>query len=257
MKMIAADYDGTLNYCGKVTQEDLEALEKWQAEGNLFVIDTGRSLESIRIEAEKNGLKPSYYITNNGGMVFDNQNNELFSSYLDNDLAHEVMEMALRLEGAVSFVANDGIWRHRIIVDAGKQDHRYTLQPDMTLEELISLNRYAQIVISMDDMEKAARLAAKINGRYGENLTAFANRWVVDIVRSGVSKANGLDFLVRHLDLPVENVWTLGDADNDLPMIEYGVHGAVIETGLEEVKAKAKFICGGAADLIRIIHETE
>jgi len=257
MKLIAADYDGTLNYCGKVTEEDLEAIEKWQAEGNLFVIDTGRSLESIRIEAEKNGLKPTYYITNNGGMVFDSQNNEMFSSYLDNDLAHEVMAMALKLDGAVSFVANDGIWRHRIIVDENKQDHRYTILPDMTLEELISLNRYAQIVISMDDMEKAARLAAKINSRYGNELTAFANRWVVDIVRSGVSKANGLDFLVRHLGLSFEDVWTLGDADNDLPMIEYGIHGACIETGLEEVRAKAKHICKGIADLIRIIHETK
>ena len=71
MKLIAADYDGTLNYCGKVTEEDFKALQKWQAEGNLFVIDTGRSLESIRIEADRNGLEPDYFITNNGGMVFD------------------------------------------------------------------------------------------------------------------------------------------------------------------------------------------
>lgn len=256
MKLIAADYDGTLNYCGKVTEEDLEALEKWQAEGNLFVIDTGRSLESIRIEAEKNNLNPDYYITNNGGMVFDKNSERLNASFLDNDLAHELMHMGLNLEGTVSFVANDGIYRHRIMVNPQLEDHRYTLAPDLSFEGLLALNRYSQIVFSMDETEKATALAAMLNEKYGGRIEAYANRWVVDIVRKGVSKAGGLDFLAKHLGIGEEDIYTLGDADNDIPMIEYGLHGACMESGVEEAKAKAKILCKGAADLIRIIQKT-
>lgn len=255
MKLIAADYDGTLNYCGYVKEEDLKALEKWQRDGNLFVIDTGRSLESIRIEAEKYGLKPDYYITNNGGMVFDNASNQLNASYLDNDLAHELMHMGRTLEGTVSFVANDGIYRHRIMVSPEKEDHRYTLDPDLTFEELLALNRYSQIVFSMDDMGKASALADLINTKYGDRIAAYANRWVTDIVRQGVSKATGLDFLAKHLGIRIEDIYTIGDADNDIPMIKYGVHGACIQSGVPEAKEKAKIICAGAADLIRIIEE--
>ncbi len=255
MKLIAADYDGTLNYCGRVMDEDLEALRKWQAEGNLFVIDTGRSLESIRIEAEKNGLTPDYFITNNGSMVFDRDSNRLSASFLDNDLVHELMHMGLNLEGAASFVVNDGIYRHRIMVNPQLEDHRYTLEPDLTFDELKALNRYSQIVFSMDDMEKASALAAMINEKYGGRIEAYANRWVVDLVRKGVSKATGLEFLVEYLGVEKEDIYTLGDADNDIPMIEYGLHGACIQSGIEEAKAKAKIICAGAADLIRIITE--
>ena len=255
MKLIAADYDGTLNYCGKVTEEDFKALQKWQAEGNLFVIDTGRSLESIRIEADRNGLEPDYFITNNGGMVFDKDSKQLNASFMDNGLAHELMHMGLHLDGAVCFVANDGIYRHRIMVNPQLEDHRYTLAPDLTFDELLALNRYSQIVFSMDDMEKASALAAKLNEKYGDRIEAYANRWVVDIVRKGVSKATGLDFLAKYLGMEKEDIYTLGDADNDIPMIDYCLHGACIETGVEEARAKAKIICAGVADLIRIIEE--
>ena len=107
----------------------------------------------------------------------------------------------------------------------------------------------------MDDMEKASALAAKLNEKYGDRIEAYANRWVVDIVRKGVSKATGLDFLAKYLGMEKEDIYTLGDADNDIPMIEYCLHGACIETGVEEARAKAKIICAGVADLIRIIKE--
>lgn len=255
MRLIASDYDGTLNYCGRVTDEDLQAVRKWQEAGNLFVIDTGRSLESIRIEAEKTGLTPDYYITNNGGMVFDKDSKQMNASFLDNDLAHELMYMGMVLEGTVSFVANDGIYRHRIMVNPDLEDHRYTLEPDLTLDELVSLNRYSQIVFSMDDMERASDLAEQINKKYSDRVEAYANRWVVDVVRKGVSKAAGLDFLARHLGVGKEDIYTLGDADNDIPLIRYGLHGACIESGVEEAKAQAEIICKGVADLIRMIEE--
>lgn len=41
MKLLATDYDGTLNYIHTVLIEDKKAIDKWKKEGNLFVIDTG------------------------------------------------------------------------------------------------------------------------------------------------------------------------------------------------------------------------
>ena len=47
MKLLASKYDGTLCYGEKVMAEDSQAITEWQNAGNLFVIVTGRSKESL------------------------------------------------------------------------------------------------------------------------------------------------------------------------------------------------------------------
>ena len=47
MKLFATDYDGTLKVDGTIQEKDLLSIYQWKAKGNLFVIDTGRSMESI------------------------------------------------------------------------------------------------------------------------------------------------------------------------------------------------------------------
>ena len=44
MKIIASDFDGTLNYHG-ISAEDTAAIAKFRAAGNKFGIVTGRDLE--------------------------------------------------------------------------------------------------------------------------------------------------------------------------------------------------------------------
>ena len=117
MKLLASDYDGTLKYLDHVTQQDLDSIQRWKAAGNLFVMDTGRSMESILEEAKKYGIPADYYITNNGGMLFDKDGNELFASYLDPLMSHDIMYIAKSIPGVVSYVVNDGFHRHRIIVN--------------------------------------------------------------------------------------------------------------------------------------------
>ena len=46
MKLLATDYDGTLKYAKQIMPEDLQAIQDWKNAGNLFVLCTGRSMES-------------------------------------------------------------------------------------------------------------------------------------------------------------------------------------------------------------------
>ena len=60
MKLLASNYDGTLCYGEKVMEEDSQAITEWQNAGNLFVIVTGRSKESLDKYLERDGLYPDY-----------------------------------------------------------------------------------------------------------------------------------------------------------------------------------------------------
>lgn len=71
MKVLASDYDGTLRTGEMVDTKDVEAIHAFREQGNAFGLVTGRSMESIKKEIERNGFEFDFIIANNGGVVYD------------------------------------------------------------------------------------------------------------------------------------------------------------------------------------------
>lgn len=242
MKLLASDYDGTLRYGQDVMAEDLEAIQRWKEAGFLFAIVTGRSYESILKQIQQYNIPCDYVVSNNGGMVFDPEGTILSSNYLDYVTSLDIMYVAKEVEGVCSYVVNDGVYRHRVVVNADLEDKRYpNLQQDLSEEEVMDLGKYAQIVISMTEPSLAVSLAEQINMHFAETVVAYANNYVVDVVPKGTSKASGLDFVCEYAELTEDDVYTIGDSYNDIPLMEYGKHGAAMSTSVEEVKDHALF----------------
>ena len=251
MKLLATDYDGTLRYAQDVMPEDLKSIEEWKNKGNKFVIVTGRSKESIDAQIKLFNLPCDYLITNNGGMVFDENGNVLLSNYLNFDVCVDILHNIKKLDSVISYVVNDGIHRHRIVLQSDAVDHRYpNLKPDVTEAELLDMTHFAQIVLSMEDTDSALEVAGKINDLYYEQVVAYPNNFVVDIVPKGISKATGLDFLIAYANINEDDVYTIGDGHNDIPLIEFGVHGSVMSCADEDVKAHAQVEYDSVSDLI-------
>lgn len=256
MKLLASDYDGTLKYLDHVTKQDIDSIKKWQEEGNLFVMDTGRSMESILEEMKKYGIHPDFYVTNNGGMLFDRNLNELFSSYLDPLMSHDIIFIAKSLPGVVSYVVNDGFHRHRIVVDDSLEEKRYPgLEPDISEEELLAMGKYAQIVISYETQEEASAIARRLNEHFPDAISCYANKYVVDVVPKGISKAYGLDFLKDYLHLKEADIYGIGDAENDIPLMEYAGHGCCMASGKPALHAHAAYVCEHISAYIDAITE--
>lgn len=254
MKLLATDYDGTLKYAKHIMPEDLQAIQDWKKAGNLFVLCTGRSMESIEAQAKQYDLPADYYITNNGGMVFDREGHELLSYYLDIVTAVDIIYAAKQEEGVASVVINDGVHRHKMTIDESITDRRYPeMQSDMSVDDLINTQKIAQIVISMSEQNLAVTLGENINMFFGEIVVAYANNFVVDVVPKGVSKATGLEFVVEYTNTNEEDVYTIGDSYNDIPLMTYGYHGACMEMADEAVKENASVFYESVGSMIHTI----
>ncbi len=254
MKLLASDYDGTLRYGQDVMQKDIEALQEWKNDGNLFVIVTGRSYESIDAQIKKYQIPVDYVITNNGGMAFDKEGKILLSQYLDYDVCIQILHHVKQYDDIISYVVNDGVHRHRIVLKQGVQDHRYpNLKPDLTETELLDMGHFAQIVLSMTSVEASLFIAKKINDLYYDKVVAYPNNYVVDIVPKDVSKASGIDFISNLIDMNKEDVYTIGDGYNDIPLIEYGMNGCVMSWADEDVKIHAKKEYNSICEMIKDI----
>ena len=77
MKILASDYDGTLNVQGVVSKENIEAIAAWRAAGNLFGVVSGRNLGSIKKFVDKDGVPYDYMVGCNGSVMTDAQGNRL------------------------------------------------------------------------------------------------------------------------------------------------------------------------------------
>lgn len=68
------------------------------------------------------------------------------------------------------------------------------------------------------------------------------NKDAVMVLPTGVNKASGLTAALEELKLSHHNTVAVGDAENDLPMLEQCECGAAVSNALDSVKAKAKIV---------------
>lgn len=78
MKMVVSDYDGTLFNGKQSLIDNIEAIDSFRKNCNLFVIATERSFPSIKKEINFYNIPYDYLICNNGSVIFDNNNNVLY-----------------------------------------------------------------------------------------------------------------------------------------------------------------------------------
>ena len=111
----------------------------------------------------------------------------------------------------------------------------------------------AQIVISYETQEEASAIARKLNDRFSSQIGAYANKYVVDVVPKGISKAHGLHFLKDYLHIKETDIYAIGDAENDIPLMEFADQGCCMTSGKKELHAHAKYVCDNISDYIELI----
>ncbi|NBK97045.1 MAG: HAD-IIB family hydrolase [Erysipelotrichia bacterium] len=249
MKIFASDYDGTIKIDGEVSNRNLQALQMWKEKGNQFGIITGRSSESIMQEIEKYGYKIAFLVCNNGGVIYDGNLHLLKTYAIDYTKALDIIE-DIRTMDCNSFVLNNGFHRAKEVVNSAYEDYKYGMySSEYTVEKIIAEKKICQIVISLNDNEEGKRLAAILNEKYKGYIEAYPNVNCIDIVPHGISKATGLDFVASYFGYAYEDIYTMGDAYNDLAMLKK-YQGATLSHTFEDVKAEVNVIVDDVAQYL-------
>ena len=82
-KILISDYDDTL-FTDEITlKSNISQIKKFRENGNLFIIATSRSLNSIMKEIEKYNIPYDYIFSNMGAGIFDSNENILYERYID------------------------------------------------------------------------------------------------------------------------------------------------------------------------------
>ena len=240
MKIIASDYDGTLNHSG-ISVADKIAIEKFRKEGNKFGIVTGRDLEMatwVIYDLEKVGIEIDFVICCTGGIIlsFDG---EIISAKKQKtgEYINEILNYARTLSLGVFRVSNE--------MTTCYADRKNRIKQDFSaISEMTQANAWFE---KEEDAEKFLQYVIK---NHKDDISIFRNGGSIDMPPYGVSKVSGIyDYASLYKDA---KIYTVGDNLNDIPMIKE-FEGYAVSNAKEETKKVAKHQCDRIADMIEEI----
>ena len=103
-----------------------------------------------------------------------------------------------------------------------------------------------KISVTYENASDADKLADKFRGR----LVVSPHRFFLsaDLDAEGVTKADGIEAVINHFGIPKQNVYALGDGNNDLQMIKTAGHGIAMGNHSPKLDGNAEFYTKSVKD---------
>lgn len=218
--LLVSDYDGTYSNNDESIYLNNEAIEKFMKDGNTFVLSSGRSYTSLLKETIDYEIPYHYLGTNNGNCLFDSNGQLLYSSAIDRDI--------LRSDAFNRMC--DMSNRTRYYYEKVASDEYYPSRPINTVVFMINKRRITRKTVeALKELRNIAEDYEISDYPYQDVLCFFMKK-------KDVSKATGVEYLERNLQIPKKDIFTVGDAINDLEMIrEYNGYQIGDRMSLSEV----------------------
>ncbi|MBO5357153.1 MAG: HAD-IIB family hydrolase [Clostridia bacterium] len=240
MKIIATDFDGTLSYNGRISDEDKRAIHKFREAGNKFGIVTGRDVDLAQWIKQENGLEFDYVICCTGGVIKNGDGEIIYQKKGKiGPFIYDLIEKA-KILGAYGFAIGDVLLKCIIDIKG-----KIPMQLD-------ALKEFTHANTGFTNEENATLFAKYVNENFGDKISAHQNGTAVDMPPAYTSKVTGVYEYAKMFDNP--EIYAVGDNINDIPMIEEFC-GFAVSNAKDVVKASAKHQCNRIADMIEFIME--
>lgn len=242
MKIIASDYDGTLNH-GGIDESKLNAIERWRAAGNVFALISGRGPDSVLELYREKKFGCDYLVANNGAIILRTDGKRVSDVRCDGSIAVPLLKLLFECGCTWGYVQTD--FPCRVFADENDcaEDGHYTLN---NIPEVPYFN---QINTQLPDYETAEKVTAIVREKFGDVLNPLQNGVCIDIVRADMDKAKGIYLLMDILGAEYDDVIAVGDNINDRAMIEE-FRSYAMENGVELIKELADYTTSGITELI-------
>ena len=244
LKIIASDYDGTLNH-GGIDKEKIEAILKWRKAGNVFSIVSGRGAPDLVDLYKKQSFECDYLIADNGAVIMKPDGEIVCEDKIDVSIAKPFLEFLFSQGCKWGYVQTS--FPCRVFKDEDFED--YEEEECFTFEELPEFPLLYQINTALDSFEEAAKVTAAIKEKFGDVLNPLQNGNCIDIVSVNMNKAKGIYKLIDLVGAKYEDVISVGDNINDKDMIKE-FRSYAMENAVPLIKELADFETPSVTDLI-------
>ena len=250
-RLLFLDLDGTLlNDAKQITQGNREALDEALRRGHGVIITTGRPLRSSLDQARKLGLdRPGcYVIAYNGAVIYDwALQKQIFSHTLTLDAVNCVFEKANEMGLHIQTYDSRDVLVEQNCDDAAVRRYCQLIGMDFRVIEDVRKDLKEEpvkcLIINYEEKTGLLNIRDWIRTHMENEVDCFFScDQYLEVVPKGMSKGAAVKMLCSMMDVSIEDAVAVGDAANDLSMIETAGIGVAMANGTEEVKSVANYI---------------
>ena len=248
IKLVAIDLDGTLlNDHHEINQPVVDCIKEARKQGVYVVLSTGRPLSGTKAQLETLGLNQldDYIITYNGALVLKTNTWEIIAehgltreNYLEIDHLARLLDVHLHVaDKEAMYTANRDISPYTIL-----ESYLVNLPLHYRTPEEIAKEVLPTKMMMIDDPELLSEAFKKIPAEFFEKYTIVRSTpFFIEVLNPNTSKGLALKELSEHLGIQQSEVMAIGDAENDLSMIEFAGTGVAMGNASETIKAAADY----------------
>ena len=245
IKLVAIDMDGTLLNSKKELLEETKQYFKdfhKKETDTLLVLCTGRPESGIRPYLKDLGyLEENHYIiSQNGANIYESRTGKrVMDAFLDSAAIQKWIELGKK---------------HGISVMGAGVDYYYCFDQEPTewmefdvklvsgklkrIPTKESLNTDFYKILLMGDEEQLNEFETFIPEEWRDEFYVVrSQKYLVEVLTKGVNKAFGLEKLAQKLNIQPSEIAAVGDAANDIEMLEYAGLAIAMGNASEEVKS--------------------
>lgn len=241
MKIIASDYDGTLNH-GGIDERKRNAIKQWRKAGNLFGLVSGRGASDLLEIQKRNDFECDFLLGCNGAVIIRPDGTVLTESRCNGTLAKPLLTFIFSLGCQWANVQTE----FKCVID---QDDNERLEDEFTLETLPEIPYFNQISTILPDCDAAEKVTMAVKEKFGEHLNPLQNGRCIDIVSANMNKAKGLYKFLELVGADYDDLITVGDNINDTHMIAE-FRSYAMENAVQSIKDIANYEIPGITELI-------
>ncbi|WP_243291313.1 Cof-type HAD-IIB family hydrolase [Bacillus sp. FJAT-47783] len=242
--LIAIDLDGTLLKDNKtISPYSKKIIEKVKAQGHIVCIATGRPFRSSDVYYYELDLHTP--IVNFNGAFVHHPKDDSWGTYhttLELDVVKEIVEVAEKhdVHNILAEVL-DAVYFH--YHDEKLLDIFSMGNPVVNIGDLKNIlqKEVTSILIHSDEenVDKIRDYLSDVHANVVDHRRWAAPWHVIEIIKSGIHKAVGLQKIAAYYNIPQERIMAFGDEDNDIEMIQYAGCGVAMGNAIPQIKAIA------------------
>ena len=245
IRMVAIDLDGTLlTSAKKITAQTADALKTAIAAGVKIVIASARPPRSVRTFYSQLGLD-TLTINYNGALIWDEHKR----------VPHTHIPMAPGLVRRIILFAREmfpEVLASCEVLDrwyTDRHDPAYTTEtgrifkPDLVAPMDDFLKQPVTKLMLLGETEMITLLHGFVQGHFEQHCTAIrADPELIQIMNPKASKATAMKTVAEHYGIALEEVMAIGDAANDVPMLQAAGIAVAMDNAHPLVKEMADWV---------------
>lgn len=252
-QLIAVDMDGTLlNHKKEISERNRQAIKAAKSIGKTVVIATGRPLIGIKryLESLEMTGDKDYVIAFNGALVQEAKSGRLIAkktlSLEDYKRLYEVsLDLGVHIQALSEHHVMTPVANPYTDVEANINLIETEIIPVAEVSETMTIVK----VMFVDAPEKLDAAVERLPEWVKETYTIVRSSDIfLEFLDKSVDKGAGVAALAAELGITAEQVICVGDAGNDLAMIQYAGLGVAMANAFDEVKSAADYMTSSNED---------